>query len=105
MSATLQIVDIDEGLLTSIARQPQFVSTFPFLSHLSGNLRVAPRHPREHCSKCSMSNQLRIMSFNMTKANVAALSGDKLNEFKQMIGAKQIRVRYLDGRKLQEKII
>jgi hypothetical protein len=45
------------------------------------------------------------MSFNMTKANVAALSGDKLNEFKQMIGAKQIRVRYLDGRKLQEKII
>lgn len=80
----MRTVTLEDSVLASLAMLPLNIEKFPFL-------RVAQPRPTSSC--CGSSRP----DLGPAKAAAAGLTGDKLAEFKKLLGADKVRIIYRAG--------
>lgn len=93
-----RLVVIEDGLLTTMANSPQYVSQFPFLAALQGQKKKPGS-----CGSCSKDAKNRANVYNSAKAAIAGMDVENKRKLKQLLNAKEVRVRFTEGRKVTEK--
>lgn len=96
-------IDLEDGLLRHLAAQPNAVAAFPFLGQLKN--AAAPAQRPGGCAPCQQNNRQRVQTFNAVKAAVAGLDPESRRRFKELVGAGQLRVRWLDGGQARETVL
>jgi hypothetical protein len=92
-----RLVVVEDGLLTTMANSPQYVSLFPFLAALQGKKKPGG------CGSCSKDAQNRVQVYNAAKAAIAGMAVENKRKLKELLNAKEVRVRFTEGRKVTEK--
>lgn len=93
------LVVIENGLLQTMATNPKYVTLFPFLVPL----QRAGQAGRGKC--CGERARERLALFERAKAAIAMSSPETRDKLKEILRARQLRVRYLEGSKVQQKTI
>lgn len=88
---------LDDSLLSSMARNPNFVQEFPVLKsaivQVSNEPGTAVMH-KKRCGDCNTTvTQSVLNNMNQVKYSLANMSKEKKQKLLQMLNAKQIRIR------------
>lgn len=85
-----RMVVIENGLLASMAVNPNYLSQFPFLGGLSSP-------GKSGCGSCGGANAAREVAFAAAKSALANMSQEKKDQLRKMLDADKLRVVYMDG--------
>ncbi len=86
---------ISDNTIRHMAKQDRFLKEFPFLKSLA-NAEAPGRRPG--CSRCRKGNIRVSEIFGAAKRTLAALPPAKKGVLKKLLGAKQVRVVYKQGK-------
>jgi hypothetical protein len=91
-----ELVVIEEGNLTSMARSQQFVAEFPFLTALANQTARSGR-------SCCGGNVARQNAFASAKQTLAGMDSEKKRRLKELLNANKVRVVYTNtsGRRVE----
>jgi sulfur relay (sulfurtransferase) complex TusBCD TusD component (DsrE family) len=93
---TRKLVILEEGLLIGLSNNNQYLNAFPFLNAV----RKLTNARRGGCGKCGTAAKERGQIMQSAKQAVIALSEDKKREFKRMLNAEKIQIKYRAGQKI-----
>jgi len=86
------VLVLDNEQLKQLSKKPELVAEFPFLNGLSKRPCVPCRLRQGQAAKDAMK------AFEDAKATIGRLDASKKERLKQLTGAKQIRVTFLNAR-------
>lgn len=98
VAAVKKLVIIEEGLLTSMASNANFLKEFPCLKPIQG----VQSAPRGGCGSCGgrRAGTERSAVYTQVKQNLASMGDDKRRLLKQMLNANQVRLTYKSGSRI-----
>lgn len=104
MATPRPLVHLEDGVLTGMAVSDAFVREFPFLRNLAATLKALP----SKCSACARSKAARDRAHALltARAAIAGLPAERKRRLKELLGARQVRLRYVvaagNARKVME---
>jgi hypothetical protein len=95
---THKLLVIEQGIISSMAGNPNFISEFPFLRSVS-----KVNNKKTGCGACSRrrTNQT-VASYNAVKQAIVNMSPDKKKRLKALLNSEKIRVRVAQGGSVKE---
>ncbi len=88
---------LDESRLTQILQDQRFLAAFPFMKAAAAALKVKP-------CRCSRSTTNKARDYGHIKGTIATMSPEKKREFKQLLGASEVTLTYVNSRKLKVEL-
>jgi len=95
---THALLIIDEGVLTGMAGNPNFVKEFPFLRQLA----KAQAKKVGGCGRCNRSAQRRVSQINGIKQSLVTMGAERKQRLKKMLNAEKVRIRVANGGRVSE---
>jgi hypothetical protein len=87
-----KLVVIEDGTLTSMALNGNFVREFPFLASIGQQLKG--KTGKRKCGSCAKAAKERAVVFTSAKAVIAGLPQAKKRQLREMLNAEQLRITY-----------
>ena len=94
-----KLIIIEDGLLSSMASNKQFLSEFPFLK----GLQQYAQGRQPGCGTCGGAakvNAAKAVVFTAAKQTLAQMGDSKRRKLKQLLNAEKVRVTYKSGSKI-----
>ena len=90
-----ELLVIDDGMLRSMAMDPQYIRAFPCLQ---GHTAVLQSRPQK-CSRCEKRRKDQLnQTMQVLRQCIGHLDANSRKTFKQLVNAKRVRVRYRNGK-------
>ena len=88
-----ELVILDDSMIKSMARDPNFLSEFPVLKQaVATQAAGTAAMTKRRCNDCSQTPQAAGANFNNIKYALTQLGGDKKKRLLQLLNARQVRI-------------
>jgi len=95
--AVKKLVVLEEGVLISLANQPNFLKHFPFLKALKG---MSSTKTSACCGAAKKANDARVKKLQQAKQTIGGMADDRKRLLKKLLNTKKARVSYKNGKKI-----
>lgn len=96
----IDLLVLDDQNLMSLARRPDIVREFPFFQTAASTTQAAGK---SGCGSCG-ARASAWSSLNEIKRAIHELPADRKAHLKALLGAKQVRIRFVDRRNVVVKL-
>jgi hypothetical protein len=96
MAEMTPLLVLEDSVIRSMAENPNFQKEFPFLT----GLVKAGAAPKPGCAPCQQKAQQRVQQLNGIRQSLVSLPDERKRRLKEMLNAKQLRIRLLQGNKI-----
>jgi len=96
MAEPHKLLIINESVLATMATNPDYVKSFPFLATVAVVLRTSSTG----CGGCTTAASKRIEAINAAKVAIRQLPNSMKARLKQMLNTKQARLKIQEGQRV-----
>lgn len=97
-----KLVILEDSVIRDLLKRTEVLNEFPFLRGAAARMGTVKKSGCKPCQ--AKKNRMNVGDFSNIKAAIGQLPADRKAKFKQLIGAEQVRVYFIDAQRRKVKL-